>query len=70
LADTYVDYVTRQGDTFDIIALRLYNDEFKASLLMQENPAYVQTIVFTAGITLRAPVIEPSAVSTLPPWMR
>jgi len=66
----YVEYTTRQGDTFDIIALRLYNDEFQASNLMQANPAYINTVVFPAGVTIKAPVISHSSQSTLPPWKR
>lgn len=66
----YIEYTTRQGDTFDIIALLLYNDEFKASLIMQANPGHIGTVVFPAGVTLRVPLIEQESLATLPPWKR
>lgn len=66
----YATYTTRLGDTFDIIALQCYNDELKASLLMQENPEHISTLVFPAGITLVIPIIETSIPATLPPWRR
>lgn len=67
LADTYT---TKQGDTFDIIALQQYNDEFQASVLMQANPTHISTVIFPAGIILTIPDIEDEAASTLPPWKR
>jgi len=67
LADTYI---TKQGDTFDIIALQQYNDEFQASTLMQANPTHISTVIFPAGVTLTIPDIEDEAASTLPPWKR
>jgi len=69
LAD-YIEYTTRQGDTWDIIALLLYNDEFQASNLMQTNPSYINTVIFPAGVTIKAPVISALSQSTLPPWKR
>jgi hypothetical protein len=68
--DEYLDYTTVQGDTFDIISLGVYDDEFKAHLIMAANPDYVHTIIFRAGIHLRIPIIEEDAPSTLPPWKR
>jgi len=63
-------YVTKQGDTFDIIALKKYNDEFKASAIMQVNPDHLGIIIFPAGTVLKLPVIDDEAASTLPPWKR
>lgn len=70
LASEYGYYTTKQGDTFDIIALDLYDDEFKASILMQANPQYVSTITFSAGVSLKYPIIEDETPETLPPWKR
>lgn len=71
MADTeYGYYTTKQGDTFDIIALALYNDEFKASLLIQANPQHVSVITFPAGVSLKYPVIEDEIPESLPPWKR
>lgn len=70
MADEYGTYITKQGDTFDIIALRLYDDEFKASLLMEANPKHVSIITFQAGVSLKYPIIEGDIPETLPPWKR
>lgn len=70
MADMYIEYVTLQGDTFDIIALDFYNEETKSHLIMQANPQYVDVVVFDADVPLKIPLIEPEAVATLPPWKR
>lgn len=71
MASDYIEYTTRQGDTWDIIALLLYNDEFQASNLMQANPVQIGTVVFPEGIVLKIPLIEQADVSSaLPPWKR
>lgn len=70
MATKYLSYTTKQGDTFDIIALKYYNNEKYASLLMQNNVGHIGTIVFPRGVTLKIPVIVKSAQSTLPPWKR
>ena len=66
----YLEYTTMQGDTFDIIALDVYNDEFKAHLIIEDNPQYASIIVFDDGIKLRIRKIEKEAALTLPPWKR
>lgn len=63
-------YMTVDGDTFDMIALDFYNDEFKAHLIIQANPSYARTITFKAGVILKVPIIEEDRPSTLPPWKR
>lgn len=64
-------YMTREGDTFDLLALSLYGHENKASVLIQANPDYCDVLIFDAGITLVVPEVAPTASpSTLPPWRR
>lgn len=63
-------YVTRQGDTFDIIALLFYDDEFKAAEIIKANPEYAGTVVFDAGVTLEIPALPAEQPTTLPPWRR
>ena len=64
-------YITIEGDTFDALALRFYNDEKLASTIIQANPDYCDTLIFEAGISLTIPaavaVVMPE---TLPPWRR
>lgn len=68
--DKYFEYITMQGDTFDILALDAYNDEYKAHVIIQANPQYADTLVFDEGVTLKVPVIEQQATQSLPPWKR
>ena len=68
--DNYDLYITVDGDTFDIIALDYYADEFKSHLIIQANPQYASTITFKGGIELKVPIIERDKPSTLPPWKR
>ena len=41
----YLPYTTVAGDTYDMIALDYYYDEFKAPLIADANPAYAGTVV-------------------------
>ncbi len=64
------DYKTMAGDTFDMIALDAYNDEFQAVKIIRANPQYSGVVVFDAGVTLRIPYLEESVPDSLPPWKR
>lgn len=66
----YIEYTTIQGDTFDILALDAYNDEFKAHLIIEDNPQYANVVVFDAGVKLKIRKIQQEAAATLPPWKR
>ncbi|MGI5839282.1 MAG: tail protein X [bacterium] len=70
MATEYIEYTTMHGDTFDILALDLYNDEFQAHRIIQANPQYVNVLVFDAGVKLRLPIPQAEAAATLPPWKR
>ena len=64
-------HITVQGDTFDGLALRYYNDEKQASAIVAANLDYCGTLVFEAGVSLTIP--DESALTlpeTLPPWRR
>lgn len=65
-----LQYITQQGDTFDMLALDAYNDESMASVIIHANPLYAGVLVFDAGVTLTLPIVEATSVQTLPPWMR
>lgn len=69
LADS-ISYVTIAGDTFDIIALDFYNDEFRTADIIRANPQYAGVVSFDAGIVLKIPYMEESAPESLPPWKR
>lgn len=64
-------YMTIQGDTWDMIAYKLYGDETRMSDLISANQTHASTVVFSGGIRLTAPSIEAqTSPSNLPPWKR
>ncbi|MCI1965888.1 MAG: tail protein X [Oscillospiraceae bacterium] len=63
-------YITQEGDTFDMLALDAYNDEFRAGEIIRANPQYAGVVIFNAGVTLRIPYLKTAAPETLPPWKR
>ena len=61
--------VTQDGDTFDLLALDMYNDERLAHYIIEFNPDYSDVIVFEGGVHLKLPVVEEAETSeTVPPW--
>jgi phage tail protein X len=67
----YVPYTTNERDTFDLIAYRQYGNELLASLIIQENIRYADTLIFDAGVELQIPVINEQEVDeSLPPWRK
>lgn len=68
--DSYFEYETDAGDTFDILALNFYNNEFKSSVIIEANPQYCDMIIMPAGLKLKIPIIDEDPAVTLPPWKR
>lgn len=65
----FYEYETRQGDTFDELALQFYNDELLAHLIIDFNPQYSDCLILDEGINLRIPLYETQQTAeTLPPW--
>lgn len=63
-------YTTTQGDMWDLIAKRLYNDEASLNILLEANQQYADIVVFPAEIVLEVPEYTAPATSMLPPWRR
>ena len=63
-------YTTTQGDTWDIISLKMYGTEKQMHTLIEANPAHRETVFFSANIVLNIPDIAVSTPSSLPPWRR
>ena len=62
-------YRTIQGDTFDLIAFRLWKDEQQCGRLMEANADFMDVVIFPAGIELNVPDYKPEPkVAGLPPW--
>ena len=66
-------YITRQGDTWDLIALRMYpkiGAEKLTDILLEANPDYIHTVVFPANIRLNIPEADVPVIVNLPAWKR
>ena len=67
----YKEYTTRDGDTFDALALEMYGEETLAHYIIEFNPDYADVLIFDANVALRLPIVENvETPDTLPPWRR
>jgi len=68
---SYKKYMTRQGDSFDALALEMYGEETLAHYIIEFNPDYADVLIFEANVPLRLPIVENvETPDTLPPWRR
>ena len=63
-------YTTVQGDTWDMVSLRVYGAEKYMDRLISANPDHRHTVFFAAGVVLSVPEIDAAPPETLPPWKR
>lgn len=64
-------YTTIAGDTWDMVAYRVYGSGSMTDRLMEANRDKAETVRFAAGVTLVLPEAPgASAAATLPPWKR
>ncbi len=66
-------YVTKQGDTWDIIAKAQLGSEFQMHQLIELNFKYRDILIFSSGIELNIPDVNPRPSTNseqLPPWKR
>ncbi len=62
-------YTTKQGDTWDLIAFRVYGDVKYTGWLMQNNFPHLDVFVFDAGVVLQAPELpEDEQLANVPIW--
>lgn len=67
----YKNYIARQSDSFDLLALQAYGDERLAHIIAKANPDYMAVLTFEGGEALRIPIINKvETPETLPPWRR
>lgn len=67
----YYKHITKDGESFDLLALYYYTNERLAHVIMQANPDYMDRVVFEGGIELKIPEIEkPETTKTKAPWRR
>ena len=62
-------YTTKQGDTWDLIAFRVYGDVEYTGWLMQNNFPHLDVFVFGAGVILQTPELpESEQLAGAPVW--
>ena len=67
----YIEYETRAGDTFDELALQVYNNEKMAHHIIEHNPDYADVVIFEESVALKIPIFdEAETPETLAPWRR
>ena len=61
-------YTTISGDTWDVIAKKVYGSEYHAQTLMEANRHLLTTFFFSAGVVLNTPTPKERRSKSLPPW--
>jgi len=61
-------YNTISGDTWDMIAYKVYEDCSMMHLLMEANPEALNYFVFPANVTLTIPELPEEQTDVLPEW--
>ena len=64
------EYITQTGDQWDMIAKRIYGNELRADILMENNLHLLDIQTFDAGVTICCPEIKNTTKMELPPWRR
>ena len=64
-------YSTIQGDSWDIIAKKVYGSEEYMTDLLKANQGLNDVKVFSTGVKITCPTVEKKTLSfLLPPWKR
>ncbi|MGI6394495.1 MAG: tail protein X [bacterium] len=68
----YYEYVTVDGDRWDTLAYRYYNDSKKMDEIIKANPEVPGKLILDAGTKLRIPVIAVSdiVIKGAAPWKK
>ena len=61
-------YTTNTGDTWDLIAYKVWGQETLMHELMAVNPAWRNQVTFPAGVELSIPEITLPVKEEPPPW--
>lgn len=69
MSDFY-EYITKDGDRWDLIAYEFYSDATLYEPIITANPEVPITPMLLSGLKLKIPIIEDSEEIefTLPPW--
>ncbi|MBA2943216.1 tail protein X [Paenibacillus sp. CGMCC 1.16610] len=63
-------YITQSGDTWDVIAYKVYKKESLMTSLLAANPDHASTVVFSSNVKIEVPDMPVNSASSLPPWKR
>ncbi len=66
-------YRTIQGDTWDLIAMKMYPNigaEKLMDVLIEYNEKYIDTVIFPANVILNIPDVNIPVITSLPAWKR
>lgn len=61
-------YVTQQGDTWDLIAYKLYGEERRMKNLIEANWPLLDVLVFSSGTEITVPDLPEETDADLPFW--
>lgn len=64
------EYRTIQGDTWDMIAKKVYGAERHLDYLMANNFDLLDYFVFPAGVVIKVPELPAEVSEDLPSWRR
>lgn len=64
------EYRTIQGDTWDMIAKKVYGAERHLNYLMASNFELLDYFIFPAGIVVKVPELPAEISEDLPSWRR
>lgn len=64
------EYRTIQGDTWDLIAKKVYGNEKRLDILMENNQDILDILIFPAGVTLQIPEDLPENAEDVPTWRK
>lgn len=72
MSQSVLQYTTRDGDRWDLIAHRYYGNALLIDGLIAANPHLPLAEQFAAGLTVWVPVLaaKPNNQEDMPPWLR
>lgn len=62
-------YTTNQGETWDLIAYKLWGSEYLLPLLLEANPKHRHTLFFSGDVVLNVPDIDTAIYTPRPAWL-
>lgn len=65
-----MNYTTKTGDTFDLIAYQQLGSCRFTDKIIDANRNFIDTFIFSAGVELVIPDVSQERQVNLPPWRR